>query len=170
DGTTHPLYSFLTTSRAAMRLPEGSLRTRQAGSRVEVAAAPSAAAAYRLNHAHTCHFHVTHFPFQGRGFWPCVRFAFVCERPARAPSVLPRGGWIMFEDQQRDAVEALMKADAEFRRLYQRHRELNSKVDNAEIGVLPVDDMTLSSMKKEKLHIKERLQTMWDHRQEQHIH
>src|SRR5581483_7116562 len=80
DGTTHPLYSFLTTSRAAMRLPEGSLRTRQAGSRVEVAAAPSAAAAYRLNHAHTCHFHVTHFPFQGRGFWPCVRFAFVCER------------------------------------------------------------------------------------------
>ena len=68
----------------------------------------------------------------------------------------------MFEDQQRDAVEALMKADAEFRRLYQRHRELNSKVDNAEIGVLPVDDMTLSSMKKEKLHIKERLQRMWD--------
>lgn len=76
----------------------------------------------------------------------------------------------MFEEQQRDAVEALKKADAEFRRLYQKHTELNSKVDNAEIGVLPVDDMTLSSMKKEKLHIKERLQTMWDHRQEQHIH
>lgn len=76
----------------------------------------------------------------------------------------------MFEDQQRDAVEALMKADAEFRRLYQRHKELNSKVDNAEIGVLPVDDMTLTSMKKEKLHIKERLQTMWDHRQGQPLH
>lgn len=76
----------------------------------------------------------------------------------------------MFEDQQRDAVEALMKADAEFRRLYQRHKELNSKVDNAEIGVLPVDDMTLSCMKKEKLHIKERLQNMWDHRQDQPIH
>lgn len=68
----------------------------------------------------------------------------------------------MFEDQQRDAVEALMKADAEFRRLYQRHKELNSKVDNAEIGVLPVDDMTLTSMKKEKLYAKERLQRMWD--------
>lgn len=76
----------------------------------------------------------------------------------------------MFEDQQRDAVEALMKADAEFRRLYQRHKELNSKVDNAEIGVLPVDDMTLTSMKKEKLHIKERLQSMWDQRQGQVIH
>lgn len=75
----------------------------------------------------------------------------------------------MFEDQQRDAVEALMKADAEFRRLYQRHKELNSKVDNAEIGVLPVDDVTLSSMKKEKLHAKERLQRMWDeHTARQH--
>ncbi|WP_233843791.1 YdcH family protein [Dyella sp. 2HG41-7] len=78
----------------------------------------------------------------------------------------------MFEDQQRDAVEALMKADAEFRRLYQRHKELNSKVDNAEIGVLPVDDMTLTSMKKEKLYAKERLQRMWDeHRaHERQIH
>ncbi|HUA81137.1 MAG TPA: YdcH family protein [Dyella sp.] len=78
----------------------------------------------------------------------------------------------MFEDQQRDAVEALMKADAEFRRLYQRHKELNSKVDNAEIGVLPVDDMTLTSMKKEKLYAKERLQRMWDeHRaQDRQIH
>lgn len=74
----------------------------------------------------------------------------------------------MFEDQQHDAVEALMKADAEFRRLYQRHTELNSKVDNAEIGVLPVDDVTLSSMKKEKLYTKERLQRMWDEHKAQH--
>jgi uncharacterized protein YdcH (DUF465 family) len=44
-------------------------------------------------------------------------------------------------------------------------------VDNAEIGVLPVDDMTLSSMKKEKLQIKERLQRMWDdYHARQHIH
>lgn len=68
----------------------------------------------------------------------------------------------MFENQQRDDVEALMKADAEFRRLYQHHKELDSKVHDAEIGVLPIDDMTLSGMKKEKLHAKERLQRMWD--------
>ncbi|WP_430391403.1 YdcH family protein [Dyella sp. 20L07] len=68
----------------------------------------------------------------------------------------------MFENQQRDDVEALMKADAEFRRLYQHHQELDSKVHDAEIGVLPLDDMTLSGMKKEKLHAKERLQRMWD--------
>ena len=45
----------------------------------------------------------------------------------------------MFENQQRDDVEALMKADAEFRRLYLHHKELDSKVHDAEIGVLPID-------------------------------
>ncbi|MBE1159233.1 YdcH family protein [Dyella acidiphila] len=70
----------------------------------------------------------------------------------------------MFEDQQRDAVEAFMKADAEFRRLYQHHRELDSKVHDAEIGVLPIDDVTLLGMKKEKLYAKEKLQRMWDTR------
>ena len=68
----------------------------------------------------------------------------------------------MFESQPRDDVEALMKADAEFRRLYQRHRELDSKVHDAEIGVLPIDDATLMGMKREKLQAKERLQRMWD--------
>ena len=67
----------------------------------------------------------------------------------------------MFESQQRDDIEALMKADAEFRRLYQHHKELDSKVHDAEIGVLPIDDATLMGMKKEKLLAKERLQRMW---------
>lgn len=70
----------------------------------------------------------------------------------------------MFENQQRDDVEALMKADAEFRRLYQHHQELDSKVHDAEIGVLPIDDMTLAGMKKEKLHAKQRLEQMWQTR------
>jgi uncharacterized protein YdcH (DUF465 family) len=67
----------------------------------------------------------------------------------------------MFESQQRDDIEALMKADAEFRRLYQHHKELDSKVHDAEIGVLPIDDATLMGMKREKLLAKERLQRMW---------
>lgn len=70
----------------------------------------------------------------------------------------------MFENQQRDDVEALMKADAEFRRLYQHHRELDSKVRDADIGVLPIDDTTLASMKKEKLAAKTRLERMWAER------
>ena len=67
----------------------------------------------------------------------------------------------MFENQQREDVEALMKADAEFRRLYQHHRQLDSKVHDADIGVLPIDDATLSSMKKQKLQAKARLERMW---------
>jgi len=94
----------------------------------------------------------------------CVRAFLVSRHHSQVPAVLSRGGCIMFENQQRDDVEALMKADAEFRRLYQHHQELDSKVHDAEIGVLPIDDMTLSGMKKEKLHAKERLQRMWDNR------
>ena len=74
----------------------------------------------------------------------------------------------MFENQQRDDVEALMKADAEFRRLYLHHKELDSKVHDAEIGVLPSDDITLRCMKREKLQAKERLQRMWDTKQVAH--
>ncbi len=67
----------------------------------------------------------------------------------------------MFENHPREDVEALMKANIEFRRLFLRHRELDSKVHDAEIGVLPLDSDTLSGMKREKLVAKERLLRMW---------
>ncbi|EQD69178.1 protein containing DUF465, partial [mine drainage metagenome] len=56
---------------------------------------------------------------------------------------------------------AMMKANIEFRRLFLRHRELDSKVHDAEIGVLPMDGTTLNGMKREKLVAKERLLRMW---------
>ncbi|WP_298150155.1 YdcH family protein [Metallibacterium sp.] len=67
----------------------------------------------------------------------------------------------MFENHPREDVEALMKANIEFRRLFLRHRELDSKVHDAEIGVLPLDGDTLNGMKREKLVAKERLLRMW---------
>jgi uncharacterized protein YdcH (DUF465 family) len=70
----------------------------------------------------------------------------------------------MFENQQRDDVEAFMRSDVEFRRLYQLHQKLDSKVHDAEIGVLPIDDATLTGMKRQKLHAKSRLLQMWDGR------
>jgi uncharacterized protein YdcH (DUF465 family) len=70
----------------------------------------------------------------------------------------------MFENQQRDAVEALMKSDAEFRRLYQHHQHLDRKVHDADIGVLPIDNRTLAGMKKEKLLARARLERMWANR------
>lgn len=70
----------------------------------------------------------------------------------------------MFENQHHEDLEALMKADTEFRRLYRHHQELDSKVQDAELGVLPMDDVTLACMKKEKLQAKDRLLRMWGER------
>lgn len=63
----------------------------------------------------------------------------------------------MFEGQPAADVEALLSSDPEFRRLYRRHRQLDKQVLDAELGVLPMDDVTLVRMKKEKLHAKDRL-------------
>jgi uncharacterized protein len=68
----------------------------------------------------------------------------------------------MFENQQKDDVDALIKTDSEFRSLYQRHQELDSKLRDADLGVLPIDDTTLHNMKKEKLRAKDKLLNMWE--------
>ena len=66
----------------------------------------------------------------------------------------------MFENQPETAVEALLKSDDEFRELFRRHQELDKKVLDAELGTLPLDDVTLVKMKKEKLLAKDRLTRM----------
>ena len=68
----------------------------------------------------------------------------------------------MFEGQPQVELEALMKANNEFRQLYHRHKELDKQVLDAELGVLPVDDTTLAQMKREKLAAKDRLTRMYD--------
>ena len=67
----------------------------------------------------------------------------------------------MFEQQQKDHIDAVMKAHPEFRRLYQHHKELDSKVRDAELGVLPMHENELAGMKREKLLLKDRLTRMW---------
>ncbi len=57
-----------------------------------------------------------------------------------------------------------MKSDPEFRQFFHRHRELDKQVLDAELGVLPLDDITLLRMKREKLHAKDRLTRMFDRR------
>jgi uncharacterized protein YdcH (DUF465 family) len=68
----------------------------------------------------------------------------------------------MFEGQPQAELDAMMKGNSEFRQLYQRHKELDKQVLDAELGVLPVDDMTLSRMKREKLAAKDRLTRLYD--------
>jgi uncharacterized protein YdcH (DUF465 family) len=43
-----------------------------------------------------------------------------------------------------------------------RHKELDKQVLDAELGVLPIDDTTLTRMKREKLAAKDRLTRMYD--------
>lgn len=68
----------------------------------------------------------------------------------------------MFEGQPQAELDALFQANPEFRQLYHRHKELDKKVLDAELGVLPIDDVTLSQMKREKLAAKDRLTRMYD--------
>ncbi len=67
----------------------------------------------------------------------------------------------MFEGQPQEEVEALM-THPEFKRLYQRHKQLDKQVLDAELGVLPVDDTTLGQMKREKLLAKDRLTRLYE--------
>ena len=67
----------------------------------------------------------------------------------------------MFEGHQQE-VETMMLSNAEIRVLYMRHRELDKQVLDAELGVLPLDDMTLVRLKKEKLWAKDKLTHLWD--------
>ncbi|MBS0591720.1 MAG: YdcH family protein [Proteobacteria bacterium] len=74
----------------------------------------------------------------------------------------------MFEDRQKNEVDALLASDAEFRDLYRHHKDLDRKVHDAEIGILPMDSIALSSMKREKLRTKDRLTELWDRHQALH--
>ena len=67
----------------------------------------------------------------------------------------------MFDEQPQPEIEALIKANPEFKQLYQHHQRLDKKVMDAELGVLPIDDTTLSQMKREKLAAKDRLSLMF---------
>ncbi|NLG60271.1 MAG: YdcH family protein [Gammaproteobacteria bacterium] len=67
----------------------------------------------------------------------------------------------MFEGQQ-SRLEDVMESNPEFRRLYQHHKKLDKKVMDAELGVLPIDDVTLTRMKREKLAAKDRLARMYE--------
>ena len=53
----------------------------------------------------------------------------------------------MFEQAERADLESLMQGNTEFRQLYHKHKELDDKVRDAELGVLPMDVVTLHNLK-----------------------
>jgi len=68
----------------------------------------------------------------------------------------------MFEGQPQAELDALIQGNSEFKQLYQRHKQLDKQVLDAELGVLPIDDLTLTQMKREKLAAKARLTRLFD--------
>ena len=62
----------------------------------------------------------------------------------------------MFEQDQ-EIVESLLDKDRKFRRLYNKHCQLKSKVKEANEGFVGISDFDLEILKKEKLLIKDRM-------------
>ena len=73
----------------------------------------------------------------------------------------------MFEYDQ-DIVEVLLNDNAQFQALYKEHNALKEKVRNAEIGVLPLDALSLGTMKKEKLLAKDKMAAMIEQYRREH--
>lgn len=62
----------------------------------------------------------------------------------------------MFENRQRE-MEAMLKENEEFRRLYNHHQQLEKRVLAAETGTAPMEDLALNQLKREKLRAKDQL-------------
>ncbi|MFK7956054.1 MAG: YdcH family protein [Lysobacterales bacterium] len=67
----------------------------------------------------------------------------------------------MFANRQED-VDHLLNQNIQFRRLYNKHQELDKKVHAAETGHSPMSDLALVQLKKEKLWAKDQLAKLLD--------
>ncbi len=54
----------------------------------------------------------------------------------------------MFEHQQ-NKMDELIKDNEDFRRIYNRHQELDKRVTAAELGTAPMEDLALNKLNKE---------------------
>lgn len=70
----------------------------------------------------------------------------------------------MFENRK-DQMEILLKNNEEFRRLYNRHQQLEKRVLAAESGTAPMEDLALGDLKREKLRTKDQLFRIMDQAQ-----
>ena len=67
----------------------------------------------------------------------------------------------MFEHRQ-EVMERLMNESEDFRRIFNRHQQLDKRVSEAELGNAPMEDLALNQLKKEKLMAKDRLAYLMD--------
>ena len=67
----------------------------------------------------------------------------------------------MFEHRQ-EVMEKLLKESEDFRRIFNRHPQLDKRVNEAELGTAPMEDLALNQLKKEKLWAKDQLANLMD--------
>lgn len=73
----------------------------------------------------------------------------------------------MFEFDQ-DIVNVLLEDDPHFQSLFKQHHDLKEKVRDAESGLVPMDNLGLAALKKEKLLAKDRMAAMIERYRREH--
>jgi len=63
-------------------------------------------------------------------------------------------------DEYRDEITALKQSNGHFSTILEKHNELNQKVADAIQGRLPLTDVEIEVMKKEKLRLKDEMLKM----------
>lgn len=59
--------------------------------------------------------------------------------------------------EYRDLISRLKTEDAHFSRLFERHNELDHRIQRMETGDAPADHVAIETLKKEKLLLKDQL-------------
>ncbi len=57
--------------------------------------------------------------------------------------------------EYRDEIHELKQQNAHFAKIFEKHNELDQKVEDAEAGRIPMTDVELETLKKEKLRLKD---------------
>jgi len=57
--------------------------------------------------------------------------------------------------EYRDEIHELKQENAHFARIFEKHNELDDKITKAENGDIPMTDMEIETLKKEKLLLKD---------------
>ena len=69
--------------------------------------------------------------------------------------------------EYRDDIHELKQKDAHFTRIFEKHNELDQKIENAEAKRILLTDVELEILKKEKLLLKDEAYKMiMDHRKD----
>jgi len=70
--------------------------------------------------------------------------------------------------EYRDEISKLKQENAHFAKIFEKHNELDQKVEDAEAGRIPMTDTELETLKKEKLLLKDEAYKMiMDYRKSQ---